>query len=86
MEGLLLKHSHSTMYLLKQSHWEKVAYKDNDSHSTMYLLKLIRVSMTKILSKFTFHHVSIKTNTEWINKVADQMDSHSTMYLLKPTL
>ena len=33
--------------------------------------------------KFTFHHVSIKTNRSYFPERVSKMHSHSTMYLLK---
>ena len=54
------------------------------SHSTMYLLKRNALGNTPAtINLFTFHHVSIKTETQGdISKNANY--SHSTMYLLKP--
>ena len=53
-----------------------------NSHSTMYLLKLAEQILKRRLNKFTFHHVSIKTQIKQIRKEVD-INSHSTMYLLK---
>ena len=38
-----------------------------------------------LTDRFTFHHVSIKTNTEGADSLT-YTDSHSTMYLLKPRI
>ena len=54
-----------------------------NSHSTMYLLKLhITEKEYNRLIAFTFHHVSIKTQTEYTLEIVNT-HSHSTMYLLK---
>ena len=57
----VLYYSHSTMYLLKLICWGYVDTLIN-SHSTMYLLKpSVSCTSSSSTSKFTFHHVSIKT-------------------------
>ncbi len=52
---------HSTMYLLKPKYDSLKERYDTNLHSTMYLLKLISDTDRRILFKFTFHYVSIKT-------------------------
>ena len=49
----------------------------------MYLLKLSGVIYIHKVKKFTFHHVSIKTDVLKA-KYRELFNSHSTMYLLKP--
>ena len=62
-------HSHSTMYLLKL-HWQaRMPHPRRNSHSTMYLLKRVDGSYRYVVkNKFTFHHVSIKTTSQYINE------------------
>ena len=79
-----LNDSHSTMYLLKPYPPISGHSFSQNSHSTMYLLKLLWFSMSSIIPvEFTFHHVSIKTRTQYHSWVF-RINSHSTMYLLKP--
>ena len=70
------------MYLLKPGSvplWHLIM---SYSHSTMHLLKLDERIEELVEKKFTFHHVSIKTNKNF-NITESLNDSHSTMYLLK---
>ena len=52
---------HSTMYLLKQEKPSLIIPDLKYLHSTMYLLKLLAYTLVLLLSRFTFHYVSIKT-------------------------
>ena len=49
------------MYLLKLNREISVLCCNNHLHSTMYLLKLLAYTLVLLLSRFTFHYVSIKT-------------------------
>ena len=53
---------HSTMYLLKQEKPSLIIPDLKYLHSTMYLLKLLAYTLVLLLSRFTFHYVSIKHN------------------------
>ena len=58
-----IANSHSTMYLLKRNGGKGCYSGQCNSHSTMYLLKREASKYYEFaLSKFTFHHVSIKTH------------------------
>ena len=74
---------HSTMYLLKQEKPSLIIPDLKYLHSTMYLLKLLAYTLVLLLSRFTFHYVSIKT-WKFINIDFHSNNLHSTMYLLKP--
>ena len=58
------QHSHSTMYLLKPISPRSTAEYAFYSHSTMYLLKPSPPPLLmRTIIPFTFHHVSIKTES-----------------------
>ena len=64
---LYLLHLHSTMYLLKHFVQYNRPQIYPHLHSTMYLLKHNNPTTIQCYSaKFTFHYVSIKTNSIWI--------------------
>ena len=53
---------HSTMYLLNLLTRTQAKIQQPDLHSTMYLLnQFVSDKLESILSKFTFHYVSIKS-------------------------
>ena len=54
-----------------------------DLHSTMYLLNLFQNVTEQKLQRFTFHYVSIKSNSR-VKKDSIYFNLHSTMYLLNP--
>ena len=74
--------SHSTMYLLKLDLATIDGELIKNSHSTMYLLKPVKYLSITAKNSFTFHHVSIKTQS-FLSKIFVPCYSHSTMYLLK---
>ena len=56
------RNSHSTMYLLKLRYVHSLLSRHPHSHSTMYLLKPeASIEQGGTRYRFTFHHVSIKT-------------------------
>ena len=76
------RHLHSTMYLLNLEPYLYLTFVLRYLHSTMYLLNQIGATITAIdTCLFTFHYVSIKSQTI-SPQIINQANLHSTMYLL----